>query len=94
MTLEFILAALDPCNACPEPRGDCPPECTQRRAFEELQKNIEEYKRLREKATPKKPIRDIFRNSTCPECNRVVRRPYYKYCPYCRQKIDWKDREQ
>ena len=54
---------------------------------------VEEFKALKEKASPKKPITYADTNrADCPICKSTVRgisRPFGDYCSHCGQLIDW-----
>ena len=59
---------------------------------------VEEFKDLKEKATPKKPngISKVYGDyfGSCPICNRSAMSCLnipYKYCPKCGQALDWSE---
>lgn len=61
-------------------------------ALEEIQQyraigTIDEFKALKEKSEPKKPI-DRIAYCDCPSCGEVDILGY-PYCPICGQKLDW-----
>ena len=58
-------------------------ECTEY----EANGTIEEFKALKEKNEPKKPI-DRIAYCDCPRCGEVDILGY-PYCPICGQKLDW-----
>lgn len=71
-------------------------ERKKRRNFESIG-TVEEFKALKEKNEPKKPIRRPNHNMTweeviCPRCSRSVSEYRNQYCD-CGQKIDWKRKE-
>lgn len=63
------------------------------------QRSINSLKELVDKATPIKPVvgkrfPDYLR---CPNCNEFAEKDgggVYKYCPYCGQKLDWRDEDE
>lgn len=70
----------------------------------QLREWLEEYKVLKERATPKKPkyIRNRIGDyeyicSNCgerfPYTRNCIDQHKYEYCPYCGKKTDWSDEE-
>lgn len=61
--------------------------------LQQIKTELEEYKKLKVKATPKKPIR--FKNSIyisnpkCPVCKTIPHTCTQKYCDECGQALDW-----
>lgn len=49
---------------------------------------LEEYKKLIDRATPKKPI--LANGNKCPNCSTLMQWEY-PYCPFCGQAIDWSE---
>lgn len=62
------------------------------KALEEIQEyraigTIEEFKALKEKATPKNPVG--LRKNICPSCSQIVIDSSQKHCEKCGQAIKW-----
>lgn len=61
---------------------------------------LEDYKVLKERATPKKPNQTVY-NAFCPNCKQALGRQFAidaiqgimcrQYCPNCGQALDWSD---
>ena len=58
---------------------------------------IEEFKALKEKAEPKKPIlnnpkiNEFYETKLCPACHSYINNYSGDYCRYCGQKLDWSE---
>lgn len=65
--------------------------------LEQIKAELEEYQKLKDKATPKKPERtnymsfDPMTEFNC-HCGMKLNLTY-NYCPNCSQKIDWSNEE-
>lgn len=65
--------------------------------LQQIKTELEEHKKLKDKETPKKPIR--FKNSVyistpkCPLCKTTPHTGNQKYCDECGQALDWSDEE-
>lgn len=63
--------------------------------LQQIKTELEEYKKLKVKATAKKPIR--FKNSIyisnpkCPTCKTIPHTCTQKYCDECGQALDWSE---
>ena len=47
---------------------------------------------LEERDIPMKPLMSTHGYTVCPKCKRVVHNGY-KGCPYCLQRLEWRDRK-
>lgn len=54
-----------------------------------IKTELEEYQKLKEKETPKKPIL-INNENTCPNYSEQTLR-FFRKCCWCGQRIDWSD---
>lgn len=73
--------------------------------FLQIKTELEEYKKLKDKETPKKVVRKwregydpklyYPKSFHCPTCSRHLRsNQSYKCCPKCGQKLNWSDEDE
>lgn len=65
---------------------------TLQKLIDEHQQLKEENQKLKDKETPKKPIRHLRSLYRCENCEEIFQNHHYQdYCPACGQKLDWSD---
>lgn len=64
-------------------------------ALKTLQELVDEHKKLKDKATPKKlkPFQNSFYIKICPNCSSTLETKR-NYCDNCGQKLDWSKKDE